>query len=110
MKHKRRWLKSVVLMNMLFSVAAFAAEKPVDADNFYRSRKVMEKEVRFENQYHTSPVKYLKRIRLEHAAWLLRNTETSIKEIAFASGFSSLQSFCFVFKNTYGTSPGLFRK
>lgn len=51
MKHKRRWLKSVVLMNMLFSVAAFAAEKPVDADNFYRSRKVMEKEVRFENQY-----------------------------------------------------------
>ncbi|MDY5697234.1 MAG: AraC family transcriptional regulator [Victivallales bacterium] len=65
---------------------------------------------RFENQYHTSPVKYLKRIRLEHAAWLLRNTETSIKEIAFASGFSSLQSFCFVFKNTYGTSPGLFRK
>ena len=65
---------------------------------------------RFENQYHTSPVKYLKRIRLEHAAWLLRNTETSIKEIAFASGFSSLQSFCFVFKNTYGTSPALFRK
>ena len=65
---------------------------------------------RFENQYHTSPVRYLKRIRLEHAAWLLRNTETSIKEIAFASGFSSLQSFCFVFKNTYGTSPGLFRR
>ena len=43
--------RSVVIVSMLFCVTVSAAEKPVDADNFYRSSQVTPQEVCFKNQY-----------------------------------------------------------
>lgn len=43
------------------------------------------------------------------SVWLI-NTELSIEEIAFETGFSSRSHFCTVFKAQMGISPGSYRK
>jgi len=48
--------------------------------------------------------------RLESAIRLLRETEKSITEIAFESGFQSVRSFHSFFKKAMGTSPAQYRK
>lgn len=48
--------------------------------------------------------------RVENACFLLRETSTSLSEIAAAVGFADTKSFCRVFKSFTGTSPGAYRK
>ena len=43
--------RSLVIVNMLLGITVPAAEKPVDADNFYRSSQATAREVCFKNQY-----------------------------------------------------------
>lgn len=57
----------------------------------------------------TTPMEYLRDLRLRHAAELLLNTMFSIKEISDRSGFPSAAYFFRAFKARYGTSPLLFR-
>ena len=52
-----------------------------------------------------SPSETLKRVRLEHAAQLLKQNAGSISEIAYASGFNSISHFSKSFKAAYGISP-----
>lgn len=54
--------------------------------------------------------KYLGKVRLEYACRLLRSTKLSVKEIAFQSGYASVQYFNFAFKNTFNVSPGEYRR
>lgn len=56
-----------------------------------------------------SPYKYLNRLKLNIAAGRLQSPDTSIKEIAFALGFSSPFHFSRAFKKAYGVSPDAFR-
>lgn len=58
--------------------------------------------------YQQSPSVYLRNIRLEHAAYLLRTKNISISEVAFAVGFNSQQYFTNCFKETYGVSPSVY--
>ncbi|WP_237332502.1 helix-turn-helix domain-containing protein [Zobellia amurskyensis] len=53
---------------------------------------------------------YISKIRLEKAKSMLENSSLSISEIAYSTGFSSPNYFSTAFKNSYGTSPGTFRK
>ncbi len=53
---------------------------------------------------------YIGNFRLEKAKTMLESTSLSISEIAYETGFSSPNYFSTVFKNSYGTSPGSFRK
>lgn len=52
-----------------------------------------------------TPSSYLRNIRLEHAAYLLRTKKISVSEVAYAVGFSSPQYFTNCFKERYGMSP-----
>lgn len=58
--------------------------------------------------YNQTPSVYLRNIRLEHAAYLLRTKKISIAEVAFAVGFNSQQYFTNCFKDLYGLSPSAY--
>ena len=64
----------------------------------------------FTATYGLPPVKFLRELRLRHALELLRNSSLSVKEIAAASGFSSENYFCRVFRQTFGTTPASYAR
>jgi AraC-like DNA-binding protein len=57
----------------------------------------------------SSPQQYLHSLRLQKAALLLKETNMSIKEIAYATGFSSPAHFGKCFKDSYHQTPNSFR-
>ncbi len=48
---------------------------------------------------------YLNTVRLRYACNLLDSTDLTVKEIAFASGYNSVEYFGYIFKKMLGTSP-----
>lgn len=64
----------------------------------------------FKNQMGCSFHEYLNLIRLKHACSLLRSSCLSVKEIANAAGYSSVEYFLYVFKRKMMTTPGEYRK
>ena len=59
----------------------------------------------FKKWMHTSIAKYLNSIRIKYATNLLRMTDLSMKEIAFASGYNSVEYFQRCFVNQLKTTP-----
>jgi len=57
----------------------------------------------------SSPHQFLLTLRLKNAELLLRNTSTPITDIAFTSGFSSIEHFTASFKKKYHFPPAKFR-
>ncbi len=58
-----------------------------------------------------SPMQYVNRLRLEHAARILADdTAASVTEIAFRCGFSSSQYFATLFRGQYRCTPKEYRK
>lgn len=55
--------------------------------------------------FNLTPSIYLRNVRLEYAATLLKGKKISISEVAYAIGFSSHQYFSNCFKDYYGISP-----
>jgi len=53
----------------------------------------------------TSPVAFIRSIRLQHAAALLKEGKMTVNEIATLTGFSSPSYFAKCFKKEYGMSP-----
>ena len=64
----------------------------------------------FKYAYHTSPQKFLADYRIDRALYLLKNTQMSIKEIAYATGFSDPSYFCKMFKKKHLKTPQEARK
>ncbi|MDO4634052.1 MAG: AraC family transcriptional regulator [Eubacteriales bacterium] len=64
----------------------------------------------FQQMLHTSPIRYVKNIRIKKAADLLRTTNKSAKEIALACGFNDISYFTRAFKEIYHQTPGSYRK
>ena len=64
----------------------------------------------FKESTGVTPIEYRNSIRLEHGAEFLKNTEDSVEEIGFNTGFSSLAYFSYCFKKRYGVSPKEYRK
>lgn len=64
----------------------------------------------FKKQMGYSFNEYLNRIRLKYACGLLRSSNLSIKEIANASGYSSIEYFMYTFKKKMMMTPGDYRK
>lgn len=90
------------------------------SDNFNRKITVDEiaKEVHlspsqfsrnFKCQIGVPPYEYLQNLRLTKAKELLKNTNLSISEIAYQTGFQSDSNFIYFFKNQEGISPLKFR-
>lgn len=63
----------------------------------------------FREQMDTSPVAYLNRLRLEHAAELLRTTGWPVSEIAVRCGFPDSNYFTRVFRLSFAQSPRTYR-
>ncbi len=64
----------------------------------------------FKKHLGTSFNEYLNNIRLRYACNLLMTSELSVKEIAFASGYSSVEYFSYIFKKTMSLSPGAYHE
>jgi AraC-like DNA-binding protein len=64
----------------------------------------------FKAAFGLPPHRYLLTCRIEQASTLLRDTELSITEIAFATGWESLGSFGRTFRDVAGESPGALRR
>lgn len=60
----------------------------------------------FKQAFGVPPHRYLLTRRIERATTLLRDTELSITEIAFQTGWQSLGTFGRVFRDITGESPG----
>lgn len=57
----------------------------------------------------TTPHKYILRLRIEESKRRLRETDESITDVAFATGFSHSQHFATSFRNAVGLSPTSYR-
>lgn len=64
----------------------------------------------FKKEMNQTFSQYLTQIRLNNSRKLLRETHLSITEIAMACGFSSQSYFTKIFRETYGLTPGFYRK
>ncbi|WP_394925327.1 AraC family transcriptional regulator [uncultured Robinsoniella sp.] len=63
----------------------------------------------FKKETGLTPHSYLTAMRINSAKFYLRTTGKSIKEIGFACGFQSENSFCITFKKQEGMTPTQFR-
>jgi len=63
----------------------------------------------FKTVFNTTPHQYLTRVRLDHAARLLKQTNTPIHEITWKCGFENMSAFCRAFKSAYGVQPHNYR-
>ena len=52
---------------------------------------------------------HIKRLRLEKAAFIISNTESSITDVCYLSGYESPSSFSKAFKNHFGKAPRAYR-
>ncbi|MBO4447092.1 MAG: response regulator [Bacteroidales bacterium] len=57
-----------------------------------------------------SPTEYIRNLRLEHAAQLLRTSNKTVQEIMYSCGFVTKTYFFREFSRRYGTSPGNYRR
>lgn len=64
----------------------------------------------FNEELNVSPIDYIETSRLLLAKNLITDTDLSISDIAFASGYKSLRRFNDAFKNKYRIPPSHFRK
>src|SRR5262249_3456864 len=64
----------------------------------------------FRDAFHETPLRYLRRRRLEAARKLLTRTDLSVTDICLRVGFESLGSFSSLFRRFVGSSPNGFRR
>jgi AraC-like DNA-binding protein len=63
----------------------------------------------FKEEFGRSPHQHILHLRLEHAIYLLKNTQQSIESIANYCGFSDIHHFSKTFKTHYSISPNQYR-
>lgn len=56
------------------------------------------------------PIQFLNKLRLEHAMFLLINTDLSLQKLALQSGFANGNYFSKVFRKVVGTEPSKYRE
>ena len=63
----------------------------------------------FSNTLSMSPMAFVAKTRLHHAAELLKSTKLPVKVIAASIGFASRSHFSRAFASAYGADPSRFR-
>ena len=89
------------LDNSKFSVENLASVLNISRVQLYRKTKAI---------LGVSISDYIQNIRLEKAKTLLQETQLTISEIAYATGFSSPNYFSTSFKNKFDNSPKAYRE
>jgi len=80
----------------------------VVADTFSLSLRTLHRQMK--QQTGSTPQRYLNRLRLLQARYLLRHSEMRITDIAFHCGFGDSNHFSTLFKREFGTSPRTIRQ
>ena len=83
-----------------FSVQRLASELAMDRTVLFRRMQALIEQ---------SPSVYIRQVRMETAARLLRESSESIDEIALQTGFTSTKYFTRIFKETFGVLPRQYR-
>jgi AraC-like DNA-binding protein len=83
------------------TVASLAACAAMSRSSFARA---------FRDGFDVSPMEFVAKTRLRHAADLLQSTLLPIKVIAGSTGFSSRSHFSKAFRDAYGRDPSSFRE
>ena len=100
----RRLLRARDAMDRAYAepldVASVAAVAHVSEAHFIRS---------FRATFGETPHRYLQRRRVERAMFLLRETDSSVTEICFDVGFTSLGTFSRTFTDIVGDPPTTYR-
>jgi AraC-like DNA-binding protein len=65
---------------------------------------------RFKRHFGVSAIEHLLRLRMQHAAFLLRDMTMSAKEVARAAGYQDIYYFSKLFKKHHGVGPRAFRQ
>jgi AraC-like DNA-binding protein len=89
------------LDNPAYGIESLCADMAVSRMNLYR---------KFQAVTQQTPSEYIRSIRLQHGADLLRGTDQSVSEVAYAVGFTSPQYFIKCFKEEFGETPKKFRQ
>lgn len=82
------------------SVAAVAAQVGINATYL---------QTLFSRQFGCGIIAYVNGQRLDHACFLLKNSNSSIVDIAFHLGYNSRQHFGYLFQKRFGMSPKQYR-
>lgn len=64
----------------------------------------------FKNYMHMTPSHYIRYFRIDRSLYLLRETESTVAQIASEVGFDSSSYFCEIFKKDLGITPLAYRK
>lgn len=94
------WLDSHISSSDI-SVDDWADAMGIKRSSFYREVKKLAG---------MSPNELIRQHRMEKAVDMLKNTDATVSEVAFATGFSSPFYFSKCFKDKYGVSPSVLRK
>ena len=92
-------LRSVIEANLAdpdFNPEALAAGAGMSYHQMYR---------RLASELESTPSKFIRFVRVERAAELLKNEAGSVTEVAYSVGFNSLSHFHRSFRERFGTSP-----
>ena len=63
----------------------------------------------FKKETGMTPHRYLTSIRLQQAVYYLKTTDRTVKDVGYACGFQSENSFCITFKKHTGYTPSEYR-
>ena len=64
----------------------------------------------FKKEFDTTPLQYITSKRLKKAENLLKNSEMTISQIAFETGYNDPQYFTRIFKKNIGSTPTIYRE
>lgn len=84
------------MSNADLNVETIASRMGLERTQFYRKIKAL-------TNY--SPVELIRKLRLEHAASLLKTSDRTISEIAYATGFSTPAYFTRCYREAFGETP-----
>jgi AraC family transcriptional regulator len=94
-------VKAILLENLVEPPLLEELAKRVNSSPFYLSRM-------FKKEAGMTITQFLRQIRMERAAELLRTGRCNVTEAALAVGYSSLGHFSTTFQQTFGCCPGLY--
>lgn len=99
------------LVVKVVSLMEQSIETPLTIPQLAKQAEVSQRkmEIVFRSQLGTPPARFYRRLRLQNARRLLIQTSMLLAEIAFASGFQSLEVFSRAYKSEFGTAPSLER-
>lgn len=92
---------AVLKANLVEPPALEALGRQVGCSSFYLSRT-------FSQQMGKTISQYLRQLRMEKAAELLRSGNLNVTQVAMAVGYSSSSHFSVAFHETFGCCPGLY--